>query len=182
MSLKNSLLNKSNSYAFYKKEHDRLTKELENYAKREKKWNKELKDCKNELEKVKNELLFKSEELKILQDNYESKFYDLLVSVDSIKESIASSDKNHKEELLRIKEINYAQIFNDTLKESIWLTKKNFSLNRSASNYSFMYTLYRILDEVQPKNILEIGTGADFQNDHSICKILQGFSFINCRR
>ena len=72
---------------------------------------------------------------------------------------MASSDKNHKEELLRIKEINYAQIFNDTLKESIWLTKKNFSLNRAASNYSFMYTLYRILDEVQPKNILEMGLG-----------------------
>ena len=136
-----------------------MTKELENYAKREKKLNKKLKDCKNELEKVKKELSFKSEELKILQDNYESKFNDLLVSVDSIKESMASSDKNHKEELLRIKEINYAQIFNDTLKESIWLTKKNFSLNRSASNYSFMYTLYRILDEVQPKNILEMGLG-----------------------
>lgn len=53
MPLKRSLLNKSNSYTFYKKEHDRLTKELENYAKREKKLINELKDCKNELEKSK---------------------------------------------------------------------------------------------------------------------------------
>lgn len=35
MSLKERLLNKSNSYNFYKKEHDRLAKELKNSAKRE---------------------------------------------------------------------------------------------------------------------------------------------------
>ena len=166
MSLKERLLNKSGSYTFYKKEHNKLTKELKKSTKREKKLNKELKDSKKELEEVKNELSFKSEELKESHKKYESKINDLLISADLIKKGVVKNDVNHNEELKRIKEItyrvkeiNYAQIFNDTVKESVWLSKKNFSLNNSASNYSFMYILYRILDEVQPKNILELGLG-----------------------
>ena len=58
-----------------------------------------------------------------------------------------------------LNEIKYANIFNDTIKDSKWLTNKSFSLNNGAANYSFLYVLYRILDEIQPKSILEFGLG-----------------------
>lgn len=57
------------------------------------------------------------------------------------------------------REILYSNIFRDTIEGSKWLKSKNFSLYGGAANYSFMYVLYRILDEVQPKNILELGLG-----------------------
>ncbi|WP_409200114.1 hypothetical protein [Methanobrevibacter sp. DSM 116169] len=56
-------------------------------------------------------------------------------------------------------EILYAHRFNDTIKGSKWLTKQNFSLNKSSASYSFLYVLYRVLDEANPKNILELGLG-----------------------
>ena len=57
------------------------------------------------------------------------------------------------------KEILYANIFKDTICESNWLMKKDFSLNLGAASYLLMYYLYRILDDTQPKNILELGLG-----------------------
>lgn len=56
-------------------------------------------------------------------------------------------------------ELKYAFVFNDTIKNSEWLKLKDFSLVNSAANYSFMYSLYRILNDAQPRNILEMGLG-----------------------
>lgn len=56
-------------------------------------------------------------------------------------------------------ELKYGLLFNDIIKDSKWLKNKNFSLINSDSNYSFMYVLYRILDKVKPKNILEFSLG-----------------------
>lgn len=56
-------------------------------------------------------------------------------------------------------ELKYGLLFNDIIKDSKWLKNKNFSLISSDSNYSFMYVLYRILDKVKPKNILEFSLG-----------------------
>lgn len=64
-----------------------------------------------------------------------------------------------KQDNLYNREILYSSIFRDTIEESEWLQSKNFSLNAGASNYSFMYMLYRILDECRPENILELGLG-----------------------
>ena len=57
------------------------------------------------------------------------------------------------------KELLYGNIFKDTICESDWLIKKDFSLHAGAASYCLMYHLYRILDEIQPKNILELGLG-----------------------
>lgn len=56
-------------------------------------------------------------------------------------------------------ELKYGLLFNDTIENSKWLINKNFSLINSDSNYSFMYVLYKILDKVKPKNILEFSLG-----------------------
>ena len=57
------------------------------------------------------------------------------------------------------KELQYAFVFDDTIKESEWLNNQNFSLINAAANYSFAYSLYRILNDAKPKNILELGLG-----------------------
>lgn len=134
MSLKENFLSKSNSYNYYKDKYEDLSKKYDESLKK--------------IDELNNEISVLRKERDQLMDNFSS-----------INESIANLKNDVDEELSRTKEINYALIFNDTISESNWLKKRNFSLNNSASNYSFMYTLFRILDEVNPKNILELGLG-----------------------
>ena len=56
-------------------------------------------------------------------------------------------------------EILWANIFHDTIKGSRWLSNQPFSPGRAAIGYPTLYALYRILDEFQPKRILEMGLG-----------------------
>ena len=56
-------------------------------------------------------------------------------------------------------EILFANIFHDTIIGSKWLQNQPFSPGRAAIGYPTLYALYRILDEFQPKNILELGLG-----------------------
>ena len=57
------------------------------------------------------------------------------------------------------KELNFADLLHDTIINSTWLKDKSFSLYGWAANYSFIYMLYRILDNAKPQNILEMGMG-----------------------
>lgn len=56
-------------------------------------------------------------------------------------------------------ELYYADLLHDTIINSTWLKDKSFSLHGWAANYSFMYMLYRILDNAKPQHILEMGMG-----------------------
>lgn len=56
-------------------------------------------------------------------------------------------------------EILWANIFHDTIIGSKWLQNQPFSPGRAAVGYPTLYALYRILDEFQPKSILELGLG-----------------------
>lgn len=56
-------------------------------------------------------------------------------------------------------ELNFADLLHDSTQHSPWLKNKNFSLYGWAANYSFIYTLFRILDKVSPRYILEMGLG-----------------------
>lgn len=61
-----------------------------------------------------------------------------------------------------VPEIFWANIYHDTIVESEWLKDKTISPTGSmgaAVGYNFLYPLYRILDEMHPKNILETGLG-----------------------
>lgn len=53
----------------------------------------------------------------------------------------------------------WADIFNSTISESFWLKQKTFSPGRAALGYAALYVLYRILNGIQPKHILELGMG-----------------------
>ena len=59
----------------------------------------------------------------------------------------------------QFKELNFANLLHDTIINSTWLKDKSFSLHGWAANYSFIYMLYRILDNAKPQNILEMGMG-----------------------
>lgn len=53
----------------------------------------------------------------------------------------------------------WAQIFNNTISESLWLKDKAFSPGRWAVGYPYLYVMYRVLNETRPKRILELGLG-----------------------
>ena len=58
-----------------------------------------------------------------------------------------------------ISEAVWAEIYNSTITKSRWLKDKAFSPGRWAVGYPYLYVIYRILNEVQPHNILELGLG-----------------------
>lgn len=76
-----------------------------------------------------------------------------------------------------LKELFYANVFNSTIVNSPWW---NYAVSpgNMAVGYPFLYMLYRVLDEVQPKHILELGLGQSslmttaygsrFECDHTI--------------
>ncbi len=56
-------------------------------------------------------------------------------------------------------ELNFADLFHDTTLQTAWLKDKSFTCFRGAANYSFLYTLFRVLDNANPQTILEMGMG-----------------------
>lgn len=83
------------------------------------------------------------------------KIADRLTTLENkINELNDSSLKN----ICLLEENYYANIFSSTITDSTWWHYE-ISPGNMAVGYSFLYSLYRILDEIQPKNILEIGLG-----------------------
>ncbi len=56
-------------------------------------------------------------------------------------------------------EVRMAEIFNDSVKDINWLVSKNFCPSGDAANYSFLYILFRILNECNPTSVIEFGIG-----------------------
>lgn len=57
------------------------------------------------------------------------------------------------------RELEWSQIFHDTIRGRQWLQDLPLSPGRWAANYSLLYVLVRILAEYTPKKILEFGLG-----------------------
>lgn len=75
--------------------------------------------------------------------------------------------QNRQEEIFGMeREILSALKFNSTIAESQWLLHKSFSPGEAAVSYAFLYTLYRVLSSVKPKNILEFGLGQSSKMVH----------------
>jgi hypothetical protein len=53
----------------------------------------------------------------------------------------------------------WAHVFNSTITTSDWLHDKTFSPGRWAVGYPYLYVLYRVLNEIRPQGILELGLG-----------------------
>lgn len=67
--------------------------------------------------------------------------------------------KSAQEGKLQASEAVWAEIFNNTISGSTWLTNRTFSPGRWAIGYQALYAMYRILNEARPKRILELGLG-----------------------
>ena len=76
----------------------------------------------------------------------------------NIKNVSGLKDKSLSSKLL-IQEIMYANYFHDSIKDSAWLKKQNFTATKGAANYSLLFTLFSILDNTNIDNILEMGLG-----------------------
>jgi len=64
-----------------------------------------------------------------------------------------------KQELKYSKELEWAQIYHDSIRGKEWLINLPLNIGRWAGNYSFFYVLHRILYDFKPKEILELGLG-----------------------
>ena len=73
-------------------------------------------------------------------------------------ESSGLKEKLDRLERLEMENI-WACVFNNTITDSSFLVYKSFSPGRWAASYSFLYLLYRVLTDFQPKNIIEFGLG-----------------------
>ncbi|RAP45167.1 hypothetical protein [uncultured Methanosphaera sp.] len=92
-------------------------------------------------------------------EDLEAKFRIFHSNIQESQNNLEQYKGTYNDILRRIREVNYGLVFNDTIKNSSWLHNENFSSNNGAANYSFLYLLYRILNEVKPSNILELGLG-----------------------
>lgn len=70
----------------------------------------------------------------------------------------------------------WAEIFNNTITDSVWLKNKVFSPGRWAVGYQYLYVMYRVLNEMHPKNILELGLG---QSTRMISQYVAAFENVN---
>ena len=53
----------------------------------------------------------------------------------------------------------WAEIFNNVISSSRWLQNTSFSAGRWAVGYQYLYVMYRVLNEIRPQHILELGLG-----------------------
>lgn len=58
-----------------------------------------------------------------------------------------------------LKENYWANVFQSTIRGSKWFKDVPLSAGRWAGGFTLFYVLYRILDEIKPQNILELGLG-----------------------
>ena len=67
--------------------------------------------------------------------------------------------KTQDEILLYSKELEWAHNFHDSIRGITYVENLNLNIGRWAGGYAFFYILNRILNDYQPKNILEFGLG-----------------------
>jgi len=76
-----------------------------------------------------------------------------------IKLLIQENREFHNKELLQLNELEWAHIYHDSIRGKTWLENLPLNIGRWAGNYSFFYVLNRVLNDFQPKHILEFGLG-----------------------
>ena len=76
-----------------------------------------------------------------------------------IKKRENKSEKLLKESILLSQELEWANVFHDSVKGKPWLASLSINVGRWAGNYSFFYLLHRILQDYKPSSILEFGLG-----------------------
>jgi len=81
------------------------------------------------------------------------------VSLKNLKKYLKESRYAKNEAMLQSREAVWASVFADTIAGSTWFKMENISPGRWAVGYQYLYAMYRVLDEMHPINILELGLG-----------------------
>ena len=76
-----------------------------------------------------------------------------------IKSIIRENRQLQKENLLQLKELEWAHVYHDSIRGKEWLNILPLNIGRWAGNYAFFYVLNRILSDFKPEKILEFGLG-----------------------
>lgn len=133
--------------SFHKRMND-LTTEIQTANERlnwhQKELQKELRNIENvqqEIRKIKDNQQVYLQEIRQIKDNQQTYIQEVRLL------------KNE------ISEVLWAQVYNNTIENSDWLINKSVSPGRWAIGYPFLYVLYRVLNDVKPKSILELGLG-----------------------
>lgn len=80
----------------------------------------------------------------------------------------------NQDKILRLQtEVLYAQRFNNSIIDSHWLKYRSFSLSGWAVDYGLSYILYRVLNSIKPKQILEFGLGQSSKIIHQYANYYQ---------
>lgn len=77
-------------------------------------------------------------------------------------------------------ELIKAFIYNNSIIDSAWLKYKGTSPGGWAVDYSMLYTMYRVLDDMKPKTILEFGLGQSSRLIHQYAAFYPDVEAITC--
>jgi hypothetical protein len=77
-------------------------------------------------------------------------------------------------------ELIKASVFNSTIVDSKWLINKSFSPGGWAVDYSLLYTMFRVLNDMKPKAILEFGLGQSSKIIHQYANYYESINAITC--
>jgi hypothetical protein len=79
--------------------------------------------------------------------------------IKKIRSIIQENRDNQKKILLQSYELEWAEVYHDSIRGKKALENLSLNVGRWAGNYSFFYVLNRILSDFKPKAILELGLG-----------------------
>ena len=79
--------------------------------------------------------------------------------INRIKQLIKENKERQKKIIAQNEELLWASIFHDSIKGKKGIENLDINIGRWAGSYSFFYVLNRILNDYQPKKIIEFGLG-----------------------
>jgi len=108
----------------------------------------------------------KADEFTKKVDMLSKKSDDLSKKSDDLGKKIEEQKNKTIETRKRTGEILDALLFNSTIENCEWLSDKSFAFGGWAMDTAALYTVFRILNDVKPKNILEFGLGQSSKMVH----------------
>jgi len=82
-----------------------------------------------------------------------------IIGTENIKNEIQTINFDLQYIKNELHELKKGMIFNNSIIDCEWLKYKNFSPGYWACDYACLYTLFRVLNDMRPKSILEFGLG-----------------------
>lgn len=79
--------------------------------------------------------------------------------LNKLKELIKENRRNQKKIINYSRELNWANIYHDSIRGKKWLQTLPLNVGRWAGNYGLFYVLNRVLSDYKPLSILELGLG-----------------------